>query len=376
MRIAVDASSLAINPFSGLSQVVHSLLRHLPAAGAGNQFISYVNFFRKHAAGKDIFCPGVTPHYFRFPRRLMAGWWRFGWPPVDSFLPETDLFHSLHIQVPPTRKIKTVLTVHDCRYLALPALYDPREVETYRREMKRFLERVDMVAVVSEFTRQELVSHFSFPEDRIRVIYNGFDPLRPSESGCNRILDAEAPSQPYLLYIGVLDPRKNLDRLIEALARCRQAADDFPDLVIAGVSPGKWHGSKYALKAKRSGVFDHIHLRGVVGRDILMNLLQKACGLCYPSLYEGFGFPPLEAMSLSVPVLAGKGSSISEVTGPAACLVDPMNVDDMAQGLRRIVFDDDYRRGLIERGHRQIKKFSWKKAAAEYMDLYDTVMKG
>jgi len=173
-----------------------------------------------------------------------------------------------------------------------------------------------------------------------------------------------------------LDPRKNLERLIEAIAQCRQDVDDFPDLVIAGISLVEWNNSTCARKAKKLGVFDHIHICGVVEKDVLAGLMQKAHALCYPSLYEGFGFPPLEAMSLGVPVLAGRGSSISEVSGPAACLVDPTSVDDMAHGVSKIVFDDNYRSDLIESGYQQIEKFSWEKAAAEYMDLYDTVMGG
>jgi len=379
MKIAVDASSLAINPFSGLAQVVHSLMLHLPTIDSGKRIILYVNCFRKHVAGKEISYPKTTCRYLKFPRRLALWWWRFGRPPIDFYLPEVDVFHSLHIQVPPTREIKTVLTVHDCRYLALPGLYESWEIKKYKKEMQTFLDRADMVAAVSEFTRQEVIRHFSFPEDRIRVIYNGFSPLTTAE--CDRreigsLIESSTLPQQYLLYTGVLDPRKNIERLIEALALCRQASNEFPDLVIAGVSAVEWNKSKCARTAKKLGVFGHIYLSGVVGRDVLTQLIQRAYGLCYPSLYEGFGFPPLEAMSLGIPVLAGRGSSISEISGPAACLVDPKSVDDMARGLSRIVFENDYRRDLIERGYRRINRFSWEEAAAEYLDLYDTVMGG
>lgn len=379
MKIVVDASSLAVNPYSGLSQVVHNLLLHLPAVDSDKRFILYVNCFRGYKANRDISYPGTTCRYIKCPRRLTASWWRFGWPPIDCYLPEADVFHSLHIQVPPAKRIKTVLTVHDCRYLALPELYHPRQIQKYKKEMERFLKRTDMVAAVSEFTRQEVISRFSFPEDRIRVIYNGFSPLVPA--GHDHKNDAAAienkmlPEQ-YLLYTGVLDPRKNLKRLIEALSQCRQTAADFPDLVIAGISAAEWNSSQCIRKAKELGIIDHIHLQGVVDRYVLTGLMQKAHGLCYPSLYEGFGFPPLEAMSLGVPVLAGSGSSISEISGSAACLIDPTSVDDMAQGLRKMVFDSEYRQNLIERGYQQIKRFSWEKAATEYRKLYDTVVGG
>jgi glycosyltransferase involved in cell wall biosynthesis len=102
--------------------------------------------------------------------------------------------------------------------------------------------------------------------------------------------------------------------------------------------------------------------------------MQRSSALCYPSLYEGFGFPPLEAMSQGIPVLAGKNSSIPEVTGDAACLVDPMSVNDIARGLRKIIFDSEYRQKLVEHGFNQIKKFSWRQAAVEYIRLYKQVL--
>ena len=108
--------------------------------------------------------------------------------------------------------------------------------------------------------------------------------------------------------------------------------------------------------------------------DILFRIIQKALALCYPSIYEGFGFPPLEAMSQGVPVLSGKNSAIPEITGDAACLVDPLSVDDILRGLQKIIFNSEYRQKLIKNGYNQIKKFSWTRSAAEYIRLYREVL--
>jgi len=280
--------------------------------------------------------------------------------------------------VPPTKKIKTVLTVHDCRYLAFPDLYNAKEVTNYRNQMEISLKRVDMVATVSEFTRQEILKYFSFPEDRIRTIHNGFS-LNFIKKECKGekidcfIREKKLP-QEYLLYTGVLDPRKNLLRLIEAIYVCIKESEDFPNLVLAGITYKQWIKCDHARKAKELGIFNNIHVAGIVDKDILYGLTQKAIALCYPSLYEGFGFPPLEAMSLGVPVLAGESSSIPEITENAACLVDPESVNDIARGLKRLVFDSDYRRSFVELGYRQIAKFSWDKAAGEYLSLYEEVL--
>jgi glycosyltransferase involved in cell wall biosynthesis len=374
MKIVIDTSCLVINPYSGLSEVTHNLLLNLPLVAENNHFTLFMNYFRASKNAKNISYPGTINHFLRLPRKLVDWWWRSSWPPIDYRLKGTDVFHSLHIQIPPTRNIKTVLTVHDCRYLAFPELYKHHEVENYRRQMTISLNRVDLVATVSEFTRQELLTYFPISESRVRVIHNGFSPYQPGndfQKECvNKFVEENNLPQTYLISTGVQDPRKNLEKLIEAIAKCRKETNDFPHLVISGISYEQWIQSDQANRAKELGLFDNIHLVGFVEKDILWGLTQKALALCYPSLYEGFGFPPLEAMSLGIPVLAGKSSAIPEITGEAACLVDPMNINDIAQGLNRIVYDNEYRRTLIESGYRQIKKYSWRNAAAEYVSLY------
>ena len=378
MKITIDASCLSISRYSGLSKVVHNLLLHLPYIETNNEFTLFINYFRNSSMTDDISYPETSNHFCRVPRRLMLLWWKFGWPSIDFCLTQKDIYHSLHIQIPPTKKIKTVLTVHDCRFLALPNLYSQHEVEKYKNQMAISLARADMVITVSEFTRKEVLNYFSFPEDRIRVIQNGFNSSfmgkNYGQEKENTFIERNNIPQAYLLYIGSLDPRKNLERLIEAIARCKKETPDFPDLAIAGIFQEQWLSSKHAIRAKELGLTDHIHLCGVIERNILYRLIKNALALCYPSLYEGFGFPPLEAMSLGVPVLAGKRSSIPEVTGQAACLVDPMSADRIAEGLNKIVFDNDYRENLIESGYQQVKRFSWRKAAAEYINLYKEVL--
>jgi len=378
MKVAIDASSLVINRASGLSEVIHNLLLHLPATSDNDQFTLFLNYFRSTRLKEDISYPDTDNHLLRLPRRLVDSWWKHDWPPFDLYLKGIDVFHSLHISVPPTKRMKTVLTVHDCRFLALPDLYKEQEVNNYRQQMQRSLKRADMVATVSEFTRNEVLNCFSYPEDRIRVIHNGFAPVQSNgkyyQKKADLFIEKQNLPHSYVIYTGVLDPRKNLGRLIEAIARCEKSTKGFPEMLIVGISFEDWIRSEYASRAKELGLFNHIHLCGVVEKDVLVGLTQKARALCYPSLYEGFGFPPLEAMSLGVPVLAGNSSSIPEITAHAACLVDPKSVDDIAQGLNRIVFDSDYRQFLIASGYRQITKFCWEKAAAEYISLYKEVL--
>jgi glycosyltransferase involved in cell wall biosynthesis len=297
--------------------------------------------------------------------------------PFDLYLKEIDIFHSIHIHVPPTKKMKTVLTVHDCRYMAFPSIYKKRIAKDYKRHMEISLNRVDMVVAISEFTRQEICNYFSFPEDRIQVIHYGFSPLKSDKSIYgqieNHVTDREI-TQPYLLAPSALDARKNLGRLIEAFAQCKKEDNEFPPLVVAGITPEQWSLSDEAANAKRLGVFNDIVLCGVVDRDIITGLIENAYALCYPSLYEGFGIPPLEAMSLGIPVLASNSSSIPEISGNAACLIDPLDINDISYGLSKVVSDGAYRQKLISAGYEQINNFSWDKTSAQYLALYREVM--
>ena len=135
MKIVIDTSCLVINPYSGLSEVTHNLLLNLPLVAENDHFNLFMNYFRAGKNAKNIYYPATSNHFLRLPRKLVNLWWRFNWPPIDYYLKGMDVFHSLHIQIPPSKNIKKVLTVHDCRYLALPELYKHHEVENYRHQM-------------------------------------------------------------------------------------------------------------------------------------------------------------------------------------------------------------------------------------------------
>jgi glycosyltransferase involved in cell wall biosynthesis len=291
---------------------------------------------------------------------------------------DIDLYHSLHIDIPPTKRIKTVLTVHDCRYLAYPGLYSDREVANYKYRMEKTLNRVDMVVTVSKFTRNEVLNYFSYPDERIKVIHNGFNRI-PYNNGklkdrADKFIKTNKLPLSYLFCIGTLDPRKNIGRLVEAFHRCREESEDFPHLVIAGIDWQDWVESDLRIKTEKLGLSNFVHICGVLEDDLLAGLIQMSYILCYPSLYEGFGFPPLEGMSLGVPVLAGCNSSIPEIAGDSACLVDPESVEDIAKGLIKLVYDQDYRDNLIKSGYRRVRKYTWERAAKSYIKVYREIL--
>jgi glycosyltransferase involved in cell wall biosynthesis len=247
MKIAIDTSCLLINPNCGLAEVVRNLVFKLPLVEKENQFTLFYNYFKSEKQIDSYEFPGTINHILRVPRRLINWSWKVDFPHIDMFLPKTEIYHSLHVIIPPSNRLKKVLTVHDCRFLAFPELYPPQTVEDYRHLMNISLERSDMVATVSNSTRQELLKYFTISEDRIKVIYNGFNShvsdTTNNEKRSNCSLKKIYLPKDYLLFIGVLDPRKNLQRLIEALFILKEDVKDIPDLVIAGISSKQWNKS-------------------------------------------------------------------------------------------------------------------------------------
>jgi glycosyltransferase involved in cell wall biosynthesis len=348
----------------------------MPGIDNNLKFTVFLNYFRRHEGGGLRQYPNTEINSLKIPRRVIDLLWKIDQLPFDIFLKRPDILHSLYIPVPPVKKVKNILTIHDCRYFAVPQLYRHKDVKKYKRLMEMSIKRVDHIAAVSEFTKQEVLKYFSFPEERIKVINNGFSQRKPDEKFRYRVKRwyvKNGLDQPYLLYTGVLDPRKNLDRLVESIALCKEKSRDFPLLVIAGIPKEKWVKNAIADKANRLGINNSIYVCGEVENDILPWLIKNAHASCYLSLYEGFGFPPLEAMSLGVPVIAGNSSSIPEVTGRAACLVNPNSIDEISKGLNEIVYNQNYRLKLIDEGYKQTKKFTWKKASEKYVDLYKVV---
>lgn len=376
MNVSIDASCLLVNPYSGLSEVVHNLLLNLPGIDSDINFTVFLNYFRTHKGSAYCQYPNTRVNSLQIPRRAVDLLWKIDRLPFDRFLKRPDILHSLYIPIPPVKKVRNILTVHDFRYFALPQLYSDKDIKKYRQLMEMSVKRAAYLVAVSEFTKNEALKYLSFPEERIKVILNGFNQPKPDDQlkhEVNRCFVEKGLDQPYLLYTGAFDPRKNLDRLVESFAVCKENHRDFPSLAIAGIPEKKWARSAIAEKTISLGISDSIFICGEVEQDIMPWLIKNAHASCYLSLYEGFGFPPLESMSLGIPVIAGNVSSIPEITGRAACLVDPEDIDEIVEGLKEIVYSQDYRLELIDEGYKQINKFTWRKASEEYIDLYKLV---
>jgi|YNPBryBLVA2012_1023415.scaffolds.fasta_scaffold00112_13 glycosyltransferase involved in cell wall biosynthesis len=277
-----------------------------------------------------------------------------------------------------------VVTIHDMSSLLFPAAPERwRSLRLYR--FRRGLLRAARVIAVSGATRRDVETVLGVPAERIRQIYDAPDPrfLRDSAAHCEaaradrrRVLERYQVNYPYVLYAGAIRPQKNVPRLVEAFAVLRGDLENHPvykdlRLIIIGDEIARYPAVRHAVIKTR--VEHVVRFLGFLPFETLRVFYQSAAVFAFPSLYEGFGLPPLEAMACGTPVVTSNLSSLPEVTGEAAVLVNPENVFDIARGLREALLNEALRRELIRRGMQQARRFSWEATARQVLEVYREV---
>jgi glycosyltransferase involved in cell wall biosynthesis len=258
--------------------------------------------------------------------------------------------------LPPVVPCRAAVLIHDLSFRAHPD-YFPRGIALYMRLLTGWaIRRAERAIALSEFTRQEVARFCPAAAGKTAVVYPGvgaeFTP-HAEPAADDRVLAALGVQRPYLLAVGNIHPRKNLARLLAAWEQLRDAGRQPPPMVWAGL--GRWQSGELVEHARAAGV----HLPGFVAAEHLPALYRQAEALAYPSLYEGFGLPPLEAMACGTPALTANTTSLPEAVGDAALTVDPTNVNALAEGLARLLFDADLRRKLRARGLARAAGFRW-----------------
>jgi glycosyltransferase involved in cell wall biosynthesis len=286
--------------------------------------------------------------------------------------PPDVLFVPAHV-MPLACPVPSVVTVHDLGYLLYPEAHRPFDRWYLGWTTRRHARLAACVIADSEATRADLIRHYQTDPERIVTVYPGRDESLTRVDAPEAISAAKtryAIDGDYLLYLGTLQPRKNLVRLVEAFAHLQPLTPGL-HLVLAGKKG--WLYDDLFARAEALGLRDCVLFIGYLADDDKAPLLSGARALVYPSLYEGFGFPVLEAMACGTPVLTSNVSSLPEVVGDAALLVDPLDVDVIAEGMSRLITDDELRVTLVEKGYAQVRKFSWAHAAREVLQVLEAV---
>ena len=290
--------------------------------------------------------------------------------PVETITGPLDVFYSPDFVLPPTRRrTRTLLTVHDLSFLHYPEAFVPKLRRYLERVVPRSIARADLVLADSAATQADIVSLLGVSPDKVQVLYSGVHPrFRPQpEPGEAEHIRARygLDKRPYILSLGTVQPRKNYVRLIRAFTQL--TTQPTHQLLIAG---GRgWLYEDILAEAEKHG--DRVRILGFVDEADLPALYRHAALFAFPSLYEGFGLPVLEAMACGVPVVCSDASSLPEVAGDAALLVHPLDTGALAQALARVLEDTDLRREMIAKGLAQATRFTWEQAARQLLAAFD-----
>jgi len=284
------------------------------------------------------------------------------------------LFHSPHYVLPLVCRTRSVVTIHDCIHLLFPQYLPNRMAWFYARYMMgKAIRRSSIVFTVSEASKRDIL-HF-YPgthSDRVQVVPNAIDPAlleEPSEEEMERVRERYQVRGRFVLYAGNIKPHKNLNRLIAAFGLLKQqVGHEDLKLFIIGDEVNRFGSLRRNTEAAR--VRQDVRFFGFVPDQTLAALYRMASVFAFPSLYEGFGLPPLEAMACGTPVVTSRISSLPEVVGDAAVLVDPYNVEDIASGIERVLGDGELRSDLIARGRARVGTFSWERSVRAIHSAY------
>jgi len=377
MRIGIDYTA-AVRQGAGIGRYTRQLVQALLELDRDNSYVLLAATGGAHgpsAAWPQVGERLAPVRQVRLPvsdRTLNVLWHRLQLPLWAEWASgPLDILHSPDFALPPVRRARTILTVHDLSFMRVPECSDPRLRAYLLRVVPASVRRADVVLADSESTRQDVIELLGVDPARVEVVYAGV------ESRFQRVRDAQTlqavrsryhlPAH-FILGVGTLQPRKNFERLIEGFSHVRDAVPAETHLVIAGGVGWLYEGIHRCIK--ELGLQEAVHLPGYVADEDLPALYSLADVFAFPSLYEGFGLPPLEAMACGTPVVCSNASSLPEVVGQAALTVDPLDVDALTDALRRALSDEPLRAELTQMGLARVRCFTWEQAASTLLDVY------
>ena len=370
MRIAIDARKLRDY---GIGTYVRNLLRHLARIDRSTEYVLFTQPADVELGtelGDNFRTVVERAGAYSLREQLTI--------PMDLRRERIDLFHAPHYVLPPLTPCKSVVTIHDCIHLRFPQYLPNSFAYAYARSsLWVATHRASRVLTVSEASKRDILRYFRVPEGKIDVIYNAIDerlgePLSNEEIG--RVRERYQLNDPFVLYAGNIKPHKNLERLIEAFHMLRRNGFEHVKLLIIGDEISQYATLRRAVH--RHKLHKHVRFFGFVPDKTLAALYRLASVFVFPSLYEGFGLPPLEAMASGTPVITSNVSSLPEVVGDAALLIDPYESAEIANAIRRVLTEPVLAADMRQRGLARVKDFSWERSVARVRQIYEEVLSG
>ena len=367
MRIGIDARKL--HDF-GIGTYIRNLLRHLARIDGQTEFVIFCRPEDREtlaAVGENFRPVPESSGNYSLAEQVKIPWAirREG----------VTLFHAPHYVLPPLVGCRSVVTIHDVIHLMFPQYLPNRLALSYAKwSITQAARRATRVMTVSESSKRDILRFVDTEPGKIDVIYNAYDErfaIEPREAEVVRVRERYQLTDEFVLYAGNVKPHKNLERLIDAFALVRKRGLDHLKLVLIGDEISKYTALRRAVHQHQ--LHKYVRFLGYLPEETLAVMYRLAGVFVFPSLYEGFGLPPLEAMASGTPVVTSNVSSLPEVCGDAAVLVDPHDPQAIADGIYRVLSDERLRREMVHKGIARAGQFSWEQSVRRVRQIYGEV---
>jgi glycosyltransferase involved in cell wall biosynthesis len=379
MNIGIDARTLMDKNYSGVSEYTFNLVSEILKLDQKNNYKLFYNSYRNISDRIPKFESGnVEAVKLNYPNKVLNYFYfkLLNFPKIDKRC-GVDLFFMPHINsIALSLECRKVLTIHDLSFIRYPDFFSIKKNLWHDLiNIKKLAKNSDMIVAVSENTKKDIIELLGVSENKIKVIYSGVDPRFKPIVKNDIILSGvknnfKLPDR-YILSLGTMEPRKNIEGLITAFDLLKNNKNKFDDLKLVLVGGNGWKYKEIFKTWRKSKYKDDIIFMGYIPSNVKPHVYNCAELLVCPSFYEGFGFPPLEAMACGTPVISSSVSSLPEITGQAAIQVDPFNVSQLSAAINEILLDNNLKNNLIIKGFDQIRKFNWRYAAQCYIDVFN-----
>ena len=394
MKIGVDIRVLMDEYYSGVSEYAANLLAAILRRDKNNEYKLFYNSWHDLSGRLGSWNgPNSKIISTAWPNKLFNYLLQktLHYPKIDRVLGGVNVFWSPHFNFSSLSRsssgLKKIVTVHDLSFLRYPEFFSLRKNCWHKAlGVKKILRCADHIVAVSRNTKNDIVELTGVNPDKVSVIYSGNNIVKRevAQSEKTNFLkplglwdeDGGAKPAPFILYLGNIEPRKNICGLIAAFNQLKNdklVVARFPNLKLVLAGAGGWKNEQIYSDYENSPYKNDIKFLGYISRQDKDILYSTAQAFAYPSYYEGFGFPPLEALTYGLPVVCSNVSSLPEVVGDAALLINPFKISEIATGLKLILTDENIRARLIKKGNERVNLFSWEKAAEEYLELFKDV---
>jgi len=364
LKIAIDGR-FALGPHTGVVNYLINLVENLARIDDKNEYIIYLNKEDEN---------GILPDSRNFSKKVLRApslIWKNVLLPLDLWQEKVDIVHFPSYTIPVTPVRNCIVTIHDVIHKIAPKWFNRKELFLLNGPIRHAARNSRHIIAVSENTAQDIVNHYHIERDKIDMIYEAASDIyqQPiSDDDMARVKEKYQIDSEFILYIGVLFARRNIDRLINAFGFLKNQ-DKLPyQLFIVGQDRGFFDIPELL---KKNRLENSVRLLGHVDTKDMPVLYKMARVFIYPSLYEGFGLPILEAMAVGTPVITSRISSMGEIAGEAALLVDPYSESEITSALRELVSNEALRKEYIAKGKKRSNEFSWEKAARETLKVYE-----